>query len=132
MPSKLSEQFVVFLISGYITDYLFPPKLRIVFRPYKVAAARMPVPEASVYKNHRFIFGKNDVRFPWKPSIVFPIAEPFGKEILSDKLFGLGILVPDTGHIIASSFGRMYIRHNNPSVSISHHNSLLAFDDIFL
>ena len=64
----------------------------------------MPMPKATIYKNHYLIFGKNNIWLSWKPDIIFSIAESFRKKILSDQLLWLSVLTPYPRHIIASSF----------------------------
>ena len=103
------------LFSGYIGIYEVSleqekindnilPKLRIIFGPYKIAASRMSMPKASIYKDYGFILGQNDVWLARKPGDVLSVTETLCKQIFAYKLFRFGILSPNTGHIIASSF----------------------------
>ena len=105
---------MVFSIALYVGAYFLFPKFRIVLRPHKIVTTLMPMPETTVYKDHSLIFGKNNIRFSWKPSVIFSVPESLRKQVFSDKFFWFSILSTDTGHIIASGFRRMDIGHKNP------------------
>ena len=71
-----------FLISFLIARDLGNPEVGVGFRDCIILAAFVSMPEATVNKNDRPIFRKNDIGFPWKAFVVQPIAETF-----SIKLF---------------------------------------------
>ena len=105
---------MIFSIALNVGAYFLFPKFRIVLRPHKIVTTLMPMPETTVYKDHRLIFGKNNIRFSWKTSVIFSVSESLRKQVFSDKFFWFSILSTNTGHIIASGFRRMDIGHNNP------------------
>lgn len=61
---------------------------------------------------------KNDIRFAWQPGVVLPVSKSLRKQIFSYHLLRLRILAVDSGHIIASLFGRKHICHNRPPLSV--------------
>ena len=105
---------MIFSIALNVGAYFLFPKFRIILRPHKIVTTFMPMPETTVYKDHSLIFGKNNIWFSWKPSVIFSISESLRKQVFSDKFFWFSILSTNTGHIIASGFRRMDIGHNNP------------------
>lgn len=88
---------MVFSIALYVGAYFLFPKFRIVLRPHKIVTTLMPMPETTVYKDHSLIFGKNNIRFSWKPSVIFSVPESLRKQVFSDKFFWFSILSTDSG-----------------------------------
>ena len=83
---------MIFSIALNVGAYFLFPKFRIVLWPHKIVTALMPVPETTVYKDHSLIFGKNNIRFSWKPSVIFSVSESLRKQVFSDKFFWFSIL----------------------------------------
>ena len=75
---------MIFSIALNVGAYFLFPKFRIVLWPHKIVTALMPVPETTVYKDHSLIFGKNNIRFSWKPSVIFSVSESLRKQVFSD------------------------------------------------
>lgn len=62
----------------------------------------MPMPEAAVYKDHRFVFGEQDIGFAGKVVYVQAVSKPLGKEKPSHQQLGLGVGATDAAHVIAA------------------------------
>ena len=75
----------------------------------------MCMPKASIHKNNCLIFWKNDIRFSWKPSIVFSVTKTLSEQISSDQFLRSCVFATDVGHIVAPLFRCMHICHNIPS-----------------
>ena len=69
-----------------------------------ILAILMPVPEASVNKNHSFIFRKYNIRFSREPWIILSESKPAPEQAGTHLLFYCGVLSMDAGHIPASLF----------------------------
>lgn len=82
---------MIFSIALNVGAYFLFPKFRIVLRPHKIVTTLMPMPETTVYKDHRLIFGKNNIRFSWKTSVIFSVSESLRKQVFSDKFFWFSI-----------------------------------------
>jgi hypothetical protein len=57
-------------------DFSFP-KGSITLGPYKISAAFVCVPKATINENNCPVFGKNNIWFSWKTGIILPIAKSF-------------------------------------------------------
>ena len=68
--------------------------------------------KAPVYKDHRFIFRQNDVRFSRKPGIVLSVPKSFGKQVFTHDFLGLCVFAPNAGHIVASLLWIVDVRHD--------------------
>ncbi len=64
----------------------------------------MSVPETSINKNHRFVFGQNNVWFARQFADIDPITIPPAEKLMSYKNLRLGILGPNMRHTAAALF----------------------------
>ena len=64
----------------------------------------MSVPETSINKNHRFVFGQNNVWFARQFADIDPITIPPTEKFVSYKNLRLGILGPNMRHTATSLF----------------------------
>ncbi len=72
----------------------------------------MPMPEASMHKNDRFVFGKDNIRFSRQSFIVKFVAKPLRMQKPAYQHLRPGILRFYLLHIKATLFCCVYISHN--------------------
>lgn len=70
------------------------------------------MPEASVYKDHRFVFGEHDIGFAGKVGYVKAVTEAPGKEKPSHQQFGLGVGATDAAHVVTTGWYVVHIGHS--------------------
>lgn len=102
-PSHCFQLPPNFLISFLIARNLGNPEAGVGFRDCIILAAFVAMPEATVNKNDRPIFRKNDIGFSWKAFVVQPIAETFSPKSVSKTPLRLGVFTT-------------YMRHNYVSL----------------
>lgn len=88
---------VAFIASNVLGELLLPEYL-IAGRCCSVAAASMPVPEASVNQHNRFPLWQNDIGTAGKATVMQSITEPGCMQRLANDDFRFGIAAPDAGH----------------------------------
>ena len=69
---------------------------------YLQITAFVPMPEAAVYKDDRFVFGKHDVRFSGEGSYVQAVTKAIGKQEFSNHHLRPCVFAFDPAHVVAS------------------------------
>ena len=64
----------------------------------------MHVPEAPVNENDRPVFREDYIGSAGVAFVVFAVSESCSKESFPDEDFGICVIAPDSGHVIASDF----------------------------
>ena len=64
----------------------------------------MHVPEAPVNENDRPVFREDYIGSAGVAFVVFAVSESCSKESFPDEDFGLCVIAPDSGHVIAADF----------------------------
>ena len=108
-PSKVIQKCVVALIPQDVPSKLVFPEYVIARGRCGVAAARMPMPEASVNQYDRLPLRQNNVRSPGKVAIMESITKAGCMQRLAHDHFRLGITTLDAGHHSRSSCSFDYI-----------------------
>ena len=62
------------------------------------------VPETPVNEYDCPVFREDYIGSAWVAFIVFAVSESGGKESFPDEDFGLCVIAPDSGHVIAADF----------------------------
>lgn len=109
IPTICPKLLLYLSVSGNILIKLLLPELPVCFRSCCVPATRMPVPEATVYKNHCPIFRKYYIWFPRIPAVILAIPVSFREQILSDDFLRSGVLSSYMRHIEMPLFLRQNV-----------------------
>jgi len=77
----------------------------------KIFASLMPMPKATVYKDHGFVFGQHNVGFAGQVFHMQPVTKTVFMQKLPHQHFGFGILAPYAAHIVAAGFFAVHVGH---------------------
>ena len=69
------------------------------------------MPEATMYKNNRPVFGKNNIWFAGQVFYVQPVTETISMQEPAHEHFGLGVLAFYAAHVVAAGCLVVYIGH---------------------
>jgi len=65
-PAHFLKLFLMIIIPFYRSSKFIFPELNSAFWCISIFTAFMPVPKTAMYKNHSFVFRKDNIRFAWQ------------------------------------------------------------------
>lgn len=110
-PPLSAESTAVLLVAFDIALELRCPVGLVRLRPYGLNASRMLMPEASMDKDNRLIFRKDDIGTARKPPVMEPKAKPHAMQHRTKYHLGFCVSRADAAHVPASSHWRQFVSH---------------------
>ena len=74
MPAEVAQLDAFFDVALFVAFYFLLPELAIALWHYKIFAAFVAVPEATVYKDDGPVFAQDNVGCAGEPAHVYPVA----------------------------------------------------------
>lgn len=100
-------------IARLIALNLLLPEAGICLRQAEIAAPLMPMPETSVYENHRTVAAKHNVGRARQSAHVLAIAESTGKQVVAHHRFRTRVAAADVRHTAMPLLGCHCVNHTN-------------------
>ena len=105
-------------IARLIALNLLLPEAGICLRQAEIAAPLMPMPETSVYENHRTVAAKHNVGRARQSAHVLAIAESPGKQVVAHHRFRTRVAAADVRHAAMPLLGCHCVNHTNLSSTL--------------
>lgn len=118
VPTHTPQLHPVPGIARLIALNLLPPEAGICLRQAEIAAPLMPMPETSVYENHRTVAAKHNVGRARQSAHVLAIAESTGKQVVAHHRFRTRVAAADVRHAAMPLLGCHCVNHTNLSSTL--------------
>lgn len=115
VPAHTPQRHPVPGIARLIALNLLLPEAGICLRQAEIAASLMPMPETSVYENHRTVAAKHNVGRARQSAHVLAIAESPGKQVVAYHRFRTRVAAADVRHAAMPLLGCHCVNHTNLS-----------------
>lgn len=128
VPAHTPQLHPVPGITRLIALNLLLPEAGICLRQAEIAAPLMPMPETSVYENHRTVAAKHNVGRARQSAHVLAIAESPGKQIVAHHRFRTRVAAADVRHAAMPLLGCHCVNHTNLSSTLSAQHKCRLYD----
>ena len=98
MPTEAAQLDALFDVAFLVAVNFSLPELAIVLGHYKVFAAFVPVPEATIDEDDCLVFAQYNVGGAGQVFDVYAVAVAVGVEITAHNQLGFGVLALDVRH----------------------------------
>ena len=100
MPAEVAQLDAFFDVALFVAFYFLLPEFGVCLGHYKVFAAFVTVPEASVDKDDCLVFAQYYVGGAWQALDIYAVAVAMGMKVTAHNQLGFGVLALDARHAL--------------------------------